>query len=116
MYISFATTLVLKFPAVIVRTMSKTFSVAIEIVVSTTTSEPRMPGTVTLRNRCQAFVPSSSAASICSVGTPLMAADSTTIAKPVWIQIITTMSRKVLSGIGLQPLHGIAAEAPRRWR
>ena len=39
--------------------MSKTFSVAIEIVVTTTTSEPRMPGTVTFVNRCQALVPSS---------------------------------------------------------
>jgi len=28
----------------------------------------------------------------------LIAADSTTIANPVWIQIITRMSRKVLSG------------------
>ena len=96
MYISFAMTLVLKFPAVIVRTMSKTLRVAMEIVVSTTTSEPRMPGTVTLVNRCQAFVPSSCAASICSVGTPLIAALSRTMANPVWIQIITTISRNVL--------------------
>ncbi len=43
-YISLATTLVSKLPPVIVRTMSKTFSVAIEIVVSTTISAGRMPG------------------------------------------------------------------------
>ena len=98
MYISLATTLVLKFPAVIVRTMSKTLRVAIEMVVSTTTSEERIPGTVTFEKRCHAFVPSSCAASICSVGMPLIAALSTTIANPVWIQIMTTISRKVLSG------------------
>ena len=57
-----------------------------------------MPGIVTLRKRCQAFVPSSWAASICSVGMPLIAALSTTIAKPVWIQIMTTISRMVLIG------------------
>ena len=43
-YISFARTEVLLAPAVIVRTMSKTFSEAIEIVVSTTMSAGRMPG------------------------------------------------------------------------
>ena len=42
-----------------------------------------MPGSVTLRNRCQALVPSSSAASICSIGTALIAAERMTIARPV---------------------------------
>ena len=57
-----------------------------------------MPGIVTLRNRCQALVPSSCAASICSVGMPLIAALRITIANPVWIQIMTTIRRMVLIG------------------
>ncbi len=98
MYISLAMTLVSKLPAVMVRTMSNTLSVAMEMVVTTTTSEPRIPGSVTFVKRCQALVPSSCAASICSVGTPLMLAESTTMAKPVWIQIITMMRSAVLMG------------------
>ena len=38
-----------------------------------------MPGSVTFLKRCQALVPSISAASSCSTGTALIAADSTTI-------------------------------------
>ena len=69
-----------------------------EIVVRTTTRALRMPGTVTFTNCSQALVPSSSAASICSVGTPLMAADSTTMANPVCTQMRITMRNRVLNG------------------
>lgn len=69
-YISLAITEVSFAPAVMVRTMSKTFSEAIEMVVNTTTNEERIPGSVTLAKRCQALAPSSSAASNCSIGTP----------------------------------------------
>ena len=48
----------------------------------TTIRDGRMDGMVTLRNACHAFAPSIFAASIISVGTPLMAAESTTVAKP----------------------------------
>ena len=63
MYISLATTEVSYCPAVIVRTMSKTFSVPMVMVVTTTISEPRMVGMVTLRNCCHALAPSMRAAS-----------------------------------------------------
>ena len=82
-YISFATTEVSKLPPVMARTMSNTFSVAIEMVVTTTTSVPRIPGTVTFQNCCQGLAPSSLDASMISTGTPLIAAESSTMAKPV---------------------------------
>ena len=98
-----------------VRTMSNTLSDAIEIVVSTTMSEGRMPGTMTLMKRCHAFVPSSSAASICSVGTPLMAADRITIAKPVWIQISTTMRKSVFQGSTARNRYGCPPNHTITW-
>ena len=57
-----------------------------------------MPGSTTFVNRCQPLVPSSSAASSCSAGMPLMDAESTTTANPVCTQIITMMSRIVFIG------------------
>lgn len=66
-------------------------------VVTTTTIAERMPGTVTLRKRCQAFAPSSSAASFCSGGTALIAAERMTIARPVWLQMNTTMSKRLFT-------------------
>ncbi|BDZ37416.1 hypothetical protein GCM10025863_32940 [Microbacterium suwonense] len=87
--------------------MSYTFSDMIVMVVSTTISEDRMPGTVTFVKRCQAFVPSSSAASICSTGTALIAADRMTIANPVWVQMKTISSMNVLiSGLTASQLTG----------
>ena len=109
-YISLAMTLVLKFPAVIVRTMSNTLRVAIEIVVSTTTSEPRMPGTVTFVNRCQPLVPSSCAASICSVGMPLMAAREHHHRESGLDPDHHDDEQHGVERIGLQPLHRFAAE------
>ena len=86
--------------------MSKTLRDAIEIVVSTTMSDGRIDGIVTFQKRCQALVPSSCAASTCSIGTPLIDAESTTIAKPVCTQISTTMSRKLLRGTCCNQLTG----------
>ena len=70
------------------------------IVVSTTMSEERIPGTVTLRNLSHAFAPSSDAASICSVGTALIAAERITIANPVCVQM-KTMSRQIVLTSGV---------------
>ena len=72
-----------------VRTMSKTLSVPMAIVVSTTTSAGRMLGHGDVRNMPQPAAPSSRAASTMSSGIALIAADSTVIANPAWIQIIT---------------------------
>src|SRR5690606_15229705 len=79
-YISFASTCVLNSAPVIVWVMSNTLSVAMQMVVSTTTRDGRIDGIVIRVNSCQAFAPSSFAASMMSVGTALMAADRTTIA------------------------------------
>ncbi len=45
------------------------------------------------------MAPSSRAASMTSADTPLMAAESTTMAKPVWSQIRMTISAKMLMGL-----------------
>lgn len=71
--------------------MSKAFSVAMAIVVSTTMIAERTLGTVICQNRRMPVAPSTLAASIVSSGIALMAADSTVIAKPVWIQTMTMM-------------------------
>src|SRR5699024_6830154 len=97
-YISFASTWVLNSAPVIVLVMSKIFSVAIEIVVSTTTNEGRMLGTVIRQNICQPFTPSSRAASMMSSGTALIAAESTTMENPASIQTSTRMRKHVLIG------------------
>ena len=68
------------------------------MVTNTTTSVGRMLGMVIRVNICQALTPSSRAASIMSIGMPLSAAESTTIAKPAWIQTMTTMRNSVFSG------------------
>ena len=78
--------------------MSKTFSVPMPIVVITTTSAGRMLGSVMNRNILKAWTPSSLAASMISSGIALIAAESTVIAKPAWIQTMTTISMKVFSG------------------
>ena len=50
------------------------------------------------RNTCNSEAPSMRAASMISSGIDLMAADSTTMAKPVWIQIMITMSSRLFHG------------------
>jgi hypothetical protein len=90
------------------------------IVVSTTTSVPRIIGTVTFENSFQPEAPSSMAASVTSIGIALIAAERTTIAKPTWIQIMMTMSRKLLraaraaSSPGSMPsqAHDLAESSP----
>ncbi len=61
--------------------------------------EPRIIGTITRKKSWRSVAPSSRAASRISVDTPLMAADSTTIAKPVWSQIMMMISQKMLIGL-----------------
>ena len=78
--------------------MSKILRVTIAMVVATVMIEPRIMGTMTPKNSCRSEAPSSRAASITSVDTPLMAADSTTIAKPVCSQIRITISANTLIG------------------
>ncbi len=68
------------------------------IVVSTTTSVPRIIGMVTRLNSRQPTAPSSAAASMTSLGIALIAADRTTIAKPVCTHTMITMSRKLFHG------------------
>ena len=70
------------------------------MVVATVMIEPRIMGTITRKKSWRSVAPSSRAASMISVETPLMAAESTTIAKPVWSQIMITISAKMLSGFG----------------
>ena len=87
--------------------MSKILRVTIAIVVVTVTIVPRIIGTITLRNSWRSVAPSSLAASMISADTPLMAAENTTMAKPVWSQIRITISQKML--IGLLVSHGIGS-------
>jgi hypothetical protein len=53
---------------------------------------PRIMGTTTLKKVWRSFAPSSRAASRTSTGTPLMAAERTTIAKPVCSQMKMVIS------------------------
>ena len=85
-------------PPLIDMTMSKILSVAIAIVVATVMIEPRIIGTITLKNSWRSLAPSSLAASMISVDTPLIAAENTTMAKPVWSQIRITISAGRLMG------------------
>ena len=55
--------------------------------------------------------PSIWAASTMSSGIALIAADSTVIANPAWIQIITTMRKKVFHGSVMQELVGVEARS-----
>ena len=50
------------------------------------------------QNICHGLTPSSRAASTMSPGIALIAAESTTMAKPAWIQTMMTMSSRVFSG------------------
>src|SRR3954468_3942262 len=79
-------------PPLVDMTMSKILSVAIAIVVVTVTIEPRMSGTITLKKIWRSLAPSRRAASWTSAETPLIAAEKTTMAKPVWSQMRMTIS------------------------
>ena len=79
--------------------MSKTFSVATPMTVSTMTSAGRMLGMVTNRNIPMALTPSRRAASTMSSGIALIAADRIVIAKPAWIQIMMMIRKIVLYGL-----------------
>ena len=68
------------------------------IVVATVTIEPRMSGTITRKKIWRSLAPSSRAASRTSTDTPLIAAERTTIAKPVWSQIMMSISAGRLIG------------------
>ena len=71
--------------------MSKIFSTTMAMVVATVMIEPLMIGTITPVKIWRSHAPSSRAASMTSTDTPLMAADRTTIAKPVWSQMKITI-------------------------
>src|SRR5262245_16950579 len=86
--------------------MSKILTVALAIVGVTGTIEPRMFGTMIRKKSWLSVAPSRRAASMISVETPLIAAERTTIAKPVWSQIRITISAKML--IGFVVKNGIA--------
>ncbi len=58
-----------------------------------------MLGTTIRQKTWNSFAPSMRAASMISSGIDLMAADSTTIANPTWIQIMITMSSRLFHGV-----------------
>ena len=87
--------------------MSKILSMAIAIVVATVMIEPRMIGTITRKKIWRSLAPSRRAASRTSTETPLIAAESTTIAKPVWSQMKIRISAGML--IGGVVAHGIGS-------
>jgi hypothetical protein len=88
------------------RTMSNSFSVAMKTVTATTMIAERIDGTVTFQKISDGLAPSMRAASTISVGTPLSAADRTTVAKPTSIHTRTTMSRRLFHGDSLSQLTG----------
>ena len=81
------------------------------MVVATVMIEPRIIGTITRKKSWRSLAPSSRAASRTSPDTPLIAAEKTTMAKPVWSQIRITISQKMLIGLRRQPRDRLAAEA-----
>ena len=78
--------------------MSKTLSVVMLIVVSTTISEGRMLGTVMYRKSLRPLTPSRRAASMMSSGIALIAADRIVIAKPAWTHTMITTRKSVFHG------------------
>ena len=68
------------------------------IVVATVRIEPLMIGTMTRKKIWRSLAPSSRAASRTSVETPLIAAEKTTIAKPVWSQMKITITQEDVDG------------------
>src|SRR6185295_12105722 len=90
--------------------MSKIFSGTMAMVVATVMIDPRIIGTMIPVKTWRSLAPSRRAASRSSPGTPLIAADRTTIANPVWSQTRIRISQKMLMGLagGLPGVH----EAP----
>ena len=64
----------------------------------TTAIVGRMLGTMIRRKTCNSEAPSIRAASMISSGIALIAADSTTIANPVCIQTMITISSRLFHG------------------
>ncbi len=77
------------------------------MVVETVMIEPRIIGTITRTKSWRSLAPSSRAASRTSPDTPLIDAEKTTMAKPVWSQTRITISQKMLSGLLVS--HGIGS-------
>ncbi len=89
--------LVLKLPPVDALTMSNTLSAAMTVVVITVMIVGRIDGMTTLKNTWRSVAPSIRAASSIESGTPLIAAEKTTVAKPVCTHTRMTISRNVFS-------------------
>ena len=68
------------------------------IVVPTVTIDPRIIGKMIRKNSWRSLAPSRRAASWTSTETPLIAAENTTMAKPVWSQIMMMISAGRLKG------------------
>ena len=82
------------------------------MVVATVTIEPRMSGTITWKKIWRSLAPSSRAASRTSTETPLIAAERTTIAKPVWSQIMIRISAGMLIGNCRRPGDRLVRRTP----
>src|ERR1700712_1450851 len=98
-------------PLPITLTMSKVLSDAMATVDSTTTRVGRMVGMVMLRNNRIPVAPSIFAASMMSSGTALIAAESTVMANPAWIQTITMIIAMVLIGYLINQFCGVPPSA-----
>ncbi len=77
-------------------------------MVTTTTIVERICGTMTRQKICRSVAPSMRAASMMSSGTPLIAAESSTIANPACSQIMMTISSEVVevprAGVWIQAI------------
>ena len=93
-----ASTSVPAVPPVVAFTRSKILRTVIVRVVTTTAMVDVICGRVIRQKTCTSLAPSTRAASSSSDGTPLMAAHSTTMAKPAWIQIMMIMMKKLFHG------------------
>src|SRR4029078_4924402 len=78
--------------------MSKNFMTVTNKAVITTPIVGAICGKVIFQNTCAVVAPSTLAASVSSVGTPLIAAERITMAKPTWTQISTTINHMLLNG------------------
>ena len=81
------------------------------MVVETVMIEPRIIGTITRTKSWRSEAPSSRAASRTSPGTPLIDAEKTTIAKPVWSQTRIDDLAEDVDRAGRQPRDRLATEA-----
>ena len=94
----------------ITKTMSNTFSALMTMYVVTTTIVGKMLGTMIRLNTWNSDAPSMRAASMISSGIDLIAADSTTMANPVWIQTMITIRSRLFHGRLGQPRDRLLAE------